>query len=261
VTDDCDDFDAQRHELQELYVDSDGDGLGSTLQTTWVCQTVAVAGFVNNRLDCGDTDPNQQLWVAQDSDGDSFGGGDTVCGLENNGWVSQGGDCDETDPAINPGVGDDPVYDGVDSNCDSYDVQRFNPDNPDEVLSWQAPPVCPGSVLAIVAIGKSARPPGGTVLQVGNIGTELVSDATLVLREVTATGVVRGTTSITLPELLPGTSVRTERIWLGHYEVTFELLTAVEAVDASAEGGATTDERCLRAQQPFAFSSSKIEPW
>jgi len=52
-----------------------------------------------------------------DADGDGYGEGNapvTICTLE--GYVEQGGDCDDDDPEINPAEED--ICDGIDNNCD-----------------------------------------------------------------------------------------------------------------------------------------------
>ncbi|MCB9673552.1 MAG: putative metal-binding motif-containing protein [Alphaproteobacteria bacterium] len=66
-------------------------------------------------FDCDDSDPQAGADIAYlDLDGDGFGddGSPAPCVL---GAVEQGGDCDDDDPDINPGVAE--VCDGVDNDC------------------------------------------------------------------------------------------------------------------------------------------------
>jgi len=73
-----------------------------------------------------------ETWFA-DLDGDGIGDDDTRsigCGGE--GWVRRPGDCDDTDPAVNPDMADR-WYDGVDADCDGaadYDADGDGVDKP-----------------------------------------------------------------------------------------------------------------------------------
>lgn len=68
-------------------------------------------------------EPPLVQWYA-DSDKDSFGNPDKSLGrmatAKPEGFVQNNGDCDDTDPFINPGAVEDD-YDGVDSNCDNLE--------------------------------------------------------------------------------------------------------------------------------------------
>jgi hypothetical protein len=57
-----------------------------------------------------------------DADGDGFGTGEPICMDEHpgDGWAEDGGDCDDTNPAISPSM-DDFEEDGIDQNCDGVD--------------------------------------------------------------------------------------------------------------------------------------------
>ena len=66
----------------------------------------------------GDTGCDEQTWYP---DEDSDGYGDDVRAYEScegqEGWIGQGGDCDDGDASIHPGA-DEEVCDGVDNDCD-----------------------------------------------------------------------------------------------------------------------------------------------
>ncbi|PJE77267.1 hypothetical protein COV05_00240 [Candidatus Uhrbacteria bacterium CG10_big_fil_rev_8_21_14_0_10_48_16] len=72
------------------------------------------------------------LWDDDDADGygDDNAGSFTACPAD--GFVEQGGDCDDTDPAISPDA--DEVCDGLDNDCDG----STDPDDSLDVLTWYA---------------------------------------------------------------------------------------------------------------------------
>ncbi len=150
---------------QTWYEDNDGDGYGNSAapQTS----PSRPAGYVFNDTDCDDTDPaihpggvevcdsvdnncdgdtdeGCQTWYADDDSdgyGDSSDSMDTI--IQPPGYVSDNQDCDDTNPAIHPGVPED--CDGVDNNCDSQtdegcmmwyqDLDGDNYGNPGVVLN------------------------------------------------------------------------------------------------------------------------------
>ena len=61
-------------QLVSLYVDADGDGLGSdeTAQVE-VCSYPPPTGYAVANGDCDDSDPSLTYWVYPDQDGDHFG--------------------------------------------------------------------------------------------------------------------------------------------------------------------------------------------
>ncbi|MEO0812752.1 MAG: MopE-related protein, partial [Myxococcota bacterium] len=65
-----------------------------------------------------------------DADGDGFGVGDPTCscGPLAGFTATQGGDCDDSDPNVNPDA-EDLVGDGVDSNCDQVELCYVDSDN------------------------------------------------------------------------------------------------------------------------------------
>ena len=140
------------------YLDYDGDGWGTDRYT--LVQPEAPSGYVAADGDCDDTDPavhpgadehcdgadedcdgaldedavDAPLWPA-DADGDGWG--DPVARVAacepGSGAVEDATDCDDTDPAVNPGA--DEVCDGVDDDCDgevdepeAVDAATWHPD-------------------------------------------------------------------------------------------------------------------------------------
>lgn len=93
------------------YLDNDQDGYGDANTTQASC--AQPAGYVLNNSDCNDADssehPNQKWYI--DHDGDHYGTGYYViqCTRPTQGYtisqlISATGDCDDTNPTINPGA-------------------------------------------------------------------------------------------------------------------------------------------------------------
>jgi len=122
------------------YADDDGDGFGDEARPAPCAQGVPVAGDCDDRdagvhpdaaelcdgmdSDCDglvdDDDPDlvDGLPFYADEDGDGWGDADTVvtaCAI-GDGLALEAGDCDDGDPAVNPGAED--LCDGVDLDCD-----------------------------------------------------------------------------------------------------------------------------------------------
>ncbi len=145
VDDDCDGTTDEDDASDALtwYADTDTDGYGDASSTTTACSQPS--GFVPDATDCddttsavspaatelcntvdddcdGDTDEpdasDAATWYA-DSDGDGYGDSATatVSCTQPTDHLSDGTDCDDTDPTVNPGVTTD-TCDGVDSDCD-----------------------------------------------------------------------------------------------------------------------------------------------
>jgi hypothetical protein len=145
IDDDCDgDID---EELESTwYADADGDGFGDPATGSFDCEPGG--GWVENPEDCDDANsdihPDAQETcdsIDNDCDGlsddadDSVTGGDvwytdadadgygddtsstTACD-QPSGTAAYGGDCDDTDPAYNPGASEGDCTDPADYNCD-----------------------------------------------------------------------------------------------------------------------------------------------
>ena len=123
-----------------FYVDADGDGFGDIDQSTLLCEPTE--GYSHESTDCDDLndaiypgaeelcdgldnncdgmsdDANLQV-LYQDNDGDGFGteqsAVETCLDLE--GYVLQGGDCDDTVPEVFPTATE--LCDAIDNNCDA----------------------------------------------------------------------------------------------------------------------------------------------
>jgi hypothetical protein len=133
---DCDDSDPEKFP-RIWYRDMDGDGYGIRAESIVSCEIPE--GYAVQFGDCDDTDPeinpgtmeicgdgidnncdgsiDPDLEWYRDQDGDGYGSADDVvysCD-QPEGYVGIAGDCDDTDPLINPGA--EEVCDGLDNNC------------------------------------------------------------------------------------------------------------------------------------------------
>ena len=137
VDNDCDGFSDEG--CADWYQDSDGDGYGNpAVSTNSIVQPV---GYVDNSIDCDDTDAAVNPGVMevcndgidndcdgetdegcitwyQDNDGDGWGNPAVSEHADSQpaGYVENAGDCDDNNPAIHPGV-PEVCGDGLDNNC------------------------------------------------------------------------------------------------------------------------------------------------
>ena len=146
VDDDCDSTIDDGIETDTFYQDNDGDGYGTTEQTTSSCYD-EVDGYAKSAGDCdddapitypgavdicdgkdndceGDIDEDEDSFPAWYADADEDGYGDPddwvqACEDEVEGRTLTDGDCDDRDPDINPEA-DEIFYDGVDQDCDEW---------------------------------------------------------------------------------------------------------------------------------------------
>jgi hypothetical protein len=144
--DDCDGYvdEDEAVDVATWYADRDADGYGDASTSQIDCDQPT--NYVADDTDCDDTDATQNpgadeycngedddcdgdideddavdvsTWFA-DADGDAWGD-DTVMDIDcdqPSGYVPRGGDCDDTDPAYNPGARETDCTDPNDYNCD-----------------------------------------------------------------------------------------------------------------------------------------------
>ena len=154
--DDCDDSNGNLNPDTIWYVDSDLDGFGTLNFMTTSC--IQPSGYVSDGTDCDDTtdlihpgadeycdeidqdcdgeaydaDALDRLTWHEDIDGDGFGDAASplyAC-LQPTGAVENGDDCDDTDDLVFPFSHEIEIpFDGIDQDCDGYDVCKdFNCD-------------------------------------------------------------------------------------------------------------------------------------
>ena len=147
VDDDCDGDISAAEAIDSVsyYVDGDQDGFGSGAATK---SCTAIVGSVTNNSDCDDA----RLLYA-DNDGDTYGAGAAIaCGVQLN------TDCNDANPAINPGAAELCADSTVDNNC-NLDATDVDANAADKVDFWQdtdgdtytsgvAGKFCPGTINA-----------------------------------------------------------------------------------------------------------------
>ena len=128
--------------MSTFYVDADADGHGDINQPIEACEPPPGSSIYSG--DCDDTDatinPDAEelcdgidndcdggadegalIAAYPDEDVDSYGDDDSMalmCPSDvPEDWTTDGGDCDDTDEAINPG--EEEICDGIDNNCDT----------------------------------------------------------------------------------------------------------------------------------------------
>ncbi len=145
LDDDCD-GEVDEELLTTFWVDADNDGFGDPDQPADLCELVT--GYADNDQDCDDNnssispdgtevcngldddcdglidddDPEvtgTDSWYV-DADGDGYGldAYTTQACQQPSGYAALGGDCDDGDPAFNPGADEDDCADPNDYNCD-----------------------------------------------------------------------------------------------------------------------------------------------
>jgi len=93
------------HPDYELYyLDSDGDGYGNPNLCYCKNPNGNLDGYVKNKKDCDDNDPEFPKWFHIDQDGDGKGATNgftaLACAPPNNNWVENNDDCDDGDPQL-----------------------------------------------------------------------------------------------------------------------------------------------------------------
>jgi len=116
---DCDDLDSLVNPATIWYMDLDGDLLGDSSTAYTGC--IVPMGYVLTPGDCDDLNPQilGPVTYYLDTDGDGFGVDSTaqvLCQNPGLGFVTLGGDCNDTDSLINPSAIE--ICDGIDNDCD-----------------------------------------------------------------------------------------------------------------------------------------------
>jgi hypothetical protein len=141
--------------MTTFYADQDNDGYGDPAITISAVGCIPPAGYVINSQDCDDTNPlihpgvmefcngvddncNGQVDEGVSVDGNTYyfdadadGFGDpyntiVLCFIQP-GFSANPGDCDDTNPTINPGVAE--ICDGLDNNCNGMVDEDVTPIN------------------------------------------------------------------------------------------------------------------------------------
>ncbi len=146
IDDDCDgEIDEDAEDRADWFLDADEDGFGDPADSLRAC--IAPSGRVDNDLDCddaddaihpdatescndidddcdglvddadGDAETTVVGWVDRDEDGWGAGPSLTFCALPE-GFVEQGGDCDDQDAEVNPDAEELCDDEGRDEDCD-----------------------------------------------------------------------------------------------------------------------------------------------
>lgn len=115
----ADDADSDRVGGTVWYIDDDGDGFGNVESGAVSCDPLS--GWVADSTDCDDADHTKNPAVVE---ADCSGMVDLNCDgntpgedADNDGFLGCE-ECDDTDAAVNPDVGE--TCDGIDNNCDGY---------------------------------------------------------------------------------------------------------------------------------------------
>jgi hypothetical protein len=188
IDDDCDgatdDADDSVSDQQTWYADADADGYGDPATTTDACGQPS--GTVSDATDCDDDDPSvnpaatelcngidddcdgatddaddsvsdQQTWYA-DADSDGYGDPATTtdaCGQPSD-TVSDATDCDDGDPAINPGATE--LCNGIDDDCDGATDDADS--SVDDQATWYADADADGYGDAGISVEACLQPSG-----------------------------------------------------------------------------------------------------
>ena len=136
-------------DMMFAFEDADADGFGGS-QELYVC--LGTDGWTDNSNDCDDGNPSVNPYAVEvcdgvdnscnglvddedpsviadwgyiDSDGDGYGSEDGIYSCDRTNLSTNDADCNDVDPAINPGVLEIPM-DLIDQDCDGLDILDFS---------------------------------------------------------------------------------------------------------------------------------------
>lgn len=262
---DCDDFDATRSKAVAYGQDMDEDGFGGYL-VGWLCEGTVYEGTVANTLDCDDYDAALHLYqyVDRDQDGQGALSAYGVCvASDESGFAPEPLDCDDRDPKRYDGAPGEVAYDDIDTDCNDADVPWFPISSPDELGTFEQGPWCEDGVLAVTAVGQTPGPSPLLTLQIVNVGTEPVDDASVVVYVIGLDRTVADTMVFGIPELEPGDVYLMPALGEGRYQasISYEPLgvdTETRETGLRASGfdaGAASSER----ESGSADASSSVD--
>eukprot|EP01094_Clydonella_sp_ATCC50884_P026023 TRINITY_DN700_c0_g1_i1.p1 TRINITY_DN700_c0_g1~~TRINITY_DN700_c0_g1_i1.p1 ORF type:complete len:2669 (-),score=637.68 TRINITY_DN700_c0_g1_i1:110-8116(-) len=133
------------------YIDADGDGVGAAGSKAIIQCPKPGANYVQDKnYDCDDSNPLLGLILYQDNDGDTWGNANAVtCSAWSVGRSSRAvealsirpGDCDDTNPFVNPGTAE-VCFNKVDDNCNG----QVDEGCPEDQSSYSIPTI-PSSTI------------------------------------------------------------------------------------------------------------------
>ncbi|HRH53761.1 MAG TPA: MopE-related protein [Chitinophagales bacterium] len=126
IDDDCNGTADDGLTFTNYYADNDGDTYGDPATSISTCDGAPV-GYITDNTDCDDDvaviNPTTVWYADADADGYYTGPGITQCVYPGPGYYfdgfAGGGDCNDADPAINPGA-TEICGNAIDENCDGY---------------------------------------------------------------------------------------------------------------------------------------------
>ncbi|MBA2499780.1 MAG: T9SS type A sorting domain-containing protein [Chitinophagaceae bacterium] len=165
-------------EALTYYADADGDGYGNPNSTIKSC--VPQPGFITNKTDCNDAnaaihpgavevcdgvdnncdgqvDEGVKITYYADADGDGYGSNISTiqaCSMPQ-GYLASGGDCNDNNTSINPGV-TEVCGNGLDDNCNGQNDEGCNTNTPSLTIDNQTVYEFTGMVQLTVTLSAPA---------------------------------------------------------------------------------------------------------